>query len=333
MDERFFKAASLLPSRLRDELFCLPDDLTAETTEIRVRVDTPPSLRVRGRTHRLLNIPAVSAKEMEELFLHLCRGAVYAHADEIAAGFVTAPGGIRVGLCGRAVTKNGVITSVTDLSAFNIRIARQHAGAAAPLLPLLSDGNGIRTALLFGPPLSGKTTLLRDLASSFASRGVSVAAVDERRELFDRSAFCLDVLSGYPRKQGIEQAVRLFSPELIVFDELGSEEDVSCLTLAAGTGAAVITTAHAADFKSLCSRRLLSDAVKGGFFSRFVRLSAGEHPGRITEIYDGEGKRLESGGADNGHGGISSAGTAEGKPMYAESAFACTPLHLSSHGA
>ena len=86
--------------------------------------------------------------------------------------------------------------------------------------------------LVAGPPSSGKTTFLRDIARSlslgrFAS-GRRVAIVDERGELggFDLGP-CADILRGYPKETGLEVALRVLSRvEDIGFCELTSKDVV-----------------------------------------------------------------------------------------------------------
>ncbi|MCI4140169.1 stage III sporulation protein AA, partial [Bacillus vallismortis] len=77
-------------------------------------------------------------------------------------------------------------------------IARQKLGIAEPLLPYLFQDSLLNT-LIIGPPQTGKTTLLRDLArlSSTGKNGMSPAKtgiVDERSEI----AGCL---RGIPQHQ------------------------------------------------------------------------------------------------------------------------------------
>ncbi len=310
MDNSFSSAASVLPPRLQRYLLSVPDKLTREASEIRLRTDSLIALTVRGKTVLLTDgdAPRTDRETMEEIFLRLCRNSVYSHRDEIASGYVTAPGGHRVGICGRAVTQNGIITSVADISSLNIRISRRHAETAEELMRLLIGRNAVSSFLLYGPPLSGKTTVLRELAYGLAKKGVRVAVVDERRELAEHSSVCMDVFSGYPRKQGIEQALRLFSPEVIVFDELGNRDDTDSLLAAVNAGAAVITTAHAPDIDSLKGRKFMHDAVCGGIFNYFIQLTSGERPGRIAAIYDGDGVRIEDCCNDNCYGGDAFSG-------------------------
>lgn len=302
MDTSFSSAIAFLPPRIQRYMIEIPEKLTENASEIRLRLESPIALTVKGKTVLLTmgEPPFIDRETMEEAFLRLCRNSVYSHSSEIANGYVTLKNGHRVGICGRAVTENDRITSVSDISAMNIRISRRHKDAARGLSDFLCGENGISSALLFGPPLSGKTTVLREIAVSFAKLGARVAVIDERRELFEHSHLCLDVFSGYPRKRGIEQAVRLFSPDLIVFDELGNKDDLEGLLRAVNTGAAVITTAHGADIASLKKRQYVSDVVNGGIFSYFIELQNGENVGRVKKIYGGDGKEIENGCIDSG---------------------------------
>ena len=302
MDKSFSSAISFLPPRIQRYMFDIPEKLTENASEIRLRLDSPIALTVKGRTV-LLTIgdpPRIDREAMEESFLRLCRNSVYSHSSEISNGYVTLKNGHRVGICGRAVTENDRITAVSDISAMNNRISRRHRDAAKGLSELLCNENGISSALIFGPPLSGKTTVLREIAADFARLGARVAVIDERRELFEHSYSCLDVFCGYPRKRGIEQAVRLFSPDLIIFDELGNKDDLEGLLKAVNTGAAVITTAHGANHASLKRRQYISEAVNGGIFRYFIELQNGEKVGKIKQIYGEDGEKIEGTCSDNG---------------------------------
>ena len=86
------------------------------------------------------------------------------------------------------------------------------------------------STLICGEPASGKTSLLRDLARGLSSGDYGeirrVAVVDERGELSGAGELPLcDVLRGCPKAEGIQQAVRCLSPEVVLFDELGSREE------------------------------------------------------------------------------------------------------------
>lgn len=88
---------------------------------------------------------------------------MYTLEEELKKGYVTIRGYHRVGLAGRVITENGGVKGLRDIASFNIRIARQKLGIAEPLLPYLYQDSWLNT-LIIGPPQTGKTTLLRDLA-------------------------------------------------------------------------------------------------------------------------------------------------------------------------
>ena len=90
-------------------------------------------------------------------------------------------GGHRVGVCGTAVYEENRVSGIRDISSLNIRIAREVYGAADELLRELDKE--ISGLLIAGPPSSGKTTILRDLARQLSIKGKKVVVIDERGEL------------------------------------------------------------------------------------------------------------------------------------------------------
>ncbi len=100
--------------------------------------------------------------------------------------------------------------------------------------------------LLVGAPSSGKTTVLRDIARQLSSGSVGairrVAVIDERGELAGvykgmRGIFLglAARLDGYPKAQGILQAVRSLAPDYILCDEIGSLKKIPSLFFNAST--------------------------------------------------------------------------------------------------
>ena len=121
----------------------------------------------------------------------------------------------------------------------------------------------------------GKTTLLRgcvNILSSGASP-LRTVVVDTRGELDfaqEGDELCLDVLSGYPRRAGIEIATRSMNAQLIVCDEIGDYEEAMALVSSHNCGVPLIASAHAGSLSELLSRtgiRLLHEA---GIFGAYV---------------------------------------------------------------
>ena len=200
-----------------------------------------------------------SEKDIADCFAELCRYSVHSYSREIAEGFITLDGGHRVGLCGTAVMSGGAVVSVKDISSLNIRIAREVRGCAEELYGRFFAG-GLCSLLLAGRPMSGKTTLLRDLSRMLGEK-YRVALIDSRNELSAsvRGLPTLDVgentdvLCGYTKPAGIMTALRSLSPDVIICDEIGDDYDAveQCLFC----GVKVIAAAHAGSLSELSRRR------------------------------------------------------------------------------
>ena len=253
----------------------------SQIAEIRLRAGRPSvAVDVFGRMK--VCSPPFSAEELADCFAEICRYSVYSFEEEIAQGFITLDGGHRVGICGTAVTKNGVITSLKDISGLNIRIAHQVRGCADGLYDR-AFSDGLHSLLLAGKPLSGKTTVLRDLARRLGERH-RVVLIDSRGELSAsvrgtpsfEVGLNTDVLCGCEKSAGIMLAVRSLSPEVIICDEIGSDE--AAVEQAMFCGVKLIASAHADSLEQL--KRRPSTRGLMPFFERVAVL--GEH-GRLIE--------------------------------------------------
>ena len=226
-----------------------------------------------------------SAEELADCFAEICRYSVYSFEEEIAQGFITLDGGHRVGICGTAVTKNGVITSLKDISGLNIRIAHQVRGCADELFERVFF-DGVHSLLLAGKPLSGKTTVLRDLARRLGER-CRVVLIDSRNELsasvrgtpsFD-VGLNTDVLCGCEKSAGIMLAIRSLSPEVIICDEIGNDE--AAVEQAMFCGVKIIASAHADSIEQLKKR-----PSTRGLLPLFERAAVLGERGQLIETID-----------------------------------------------
>ncbi len=301
---------AFLPSRLRATLASLPESVIAAVTEIRVRAGRPLSVGVAGQ--EVLVTPtgdpapdAASALQVElddvqRMLTLLTEASPYAVSERLRQGFLTLPGGHRVGVSGEArPSPEGLVLS--EISGFCLRVARSLPGVAKPLLPRLVVGSQLRHTLLAGPPGAGKTTLLRDLCRLVSAGepdtswpGASVVVVDERGELTgSRNGVPrldlgprTDILVGLPKPVAIRMALRALSPKVIATDEIGSPADAAALLDALAAGVTLIATVHAGSVGEVRRREGLAPLLREGGFQVLVLLSQRGGPGTVEEVVD-----------------------------------------------
>lgn len=233
--------------------------------ELRLRSGHPPELiRTCGR---LFLKRCFSDTDLSFVINTASRYSPWA-ATSSAQGYITAPGGHRIGICGEAVIRAGEMTGCRNVSSLCIRVARDLPGLAVSLAELQGS------ILIIGRPGNGKTTLLRDLIRQRSCRG-SVAVVDERGELFpagfDRGV-CTDVLTGCPKRIGVSMLLRTMSPGTIAVDEITSAEDCQALLEAGWCGVDLIATAHASCRSDLSSRRIYKPLLDQRLFDHLIVL-------------------------------------------------------------
>ena len=239
--------------------------------EIRLRRGAPASVTA-GERNVVLGVCASDA-EIASTLRELCERSLYAKAATICDGFIAARGGVRVGVCGRAVVRDGQIVSVAEISSLNIRIPRRIVGCADRLYEIMRSQDFRGGVLVWSPPGVGKTTMLRELGVCL-SRGRDArrtAIVDSRAELAADGALA-DVLSLYPRAKGIEIARRTLSPQIVICDEIGTQDDAAALLEAHFAGITVCASAHASSFDGLMASPVMRSLRGHGVFATYYGL-------------------------------------------------------------
>lgn len=275
-----------LPQEVRDEICALNARETAEAREVRLRANKQTMIRLQTGSRSLCKMTSVQIKDCTSAMLG---HALHARGRELREGFVTLPGGHRAGLCGRAAAGEGLV----EIASVCIRIAREIYGAADALLPLLLNGNKARSTLLLSPPGRGKTTVLRDAVRQISNMGLQIGLADERSEL----AACehgvpqldvgenTDVMDGCTKAHALHALLRGMSPDVLVADEIGGEEDARAIEQAMRCGVSVFATAHGEDYQDAIERL--------PFVRRFERIVVLKGMGEVQCVYDGTGRRLE----------------------------------------
>lgn len=269
--------------------------------EIRLRLHRPLMVRdgkgsfyvsAQGRPCSPGQAYLVSRDDLERTLQLITENSWYAWEQEILGGYLTLPGGHRVGIAGQAVYSGGGLKTIRNISSLNFRQARAVLGAAdavvGQVVPRL--GSPVLSTLIVSPPGCGKTTLLRDLTRQVANLGYQVVVVDERSEIASSYqgvpqldvGVQTDVLDGYTKELGVQHALRALAPQVLVTDEIGHQGDGWILAELARSGVKVMATCHGNSWEQLKRRNWLKDSL--GIFELVIILSRRLGPGTIESV-------------------------------------------------
>lgn len=283
-----------LPSTVSDALDNLSKSQQEGLTEIRIRRNMPVVFVINSRTcfvdNRNIsfsvqekNALTVTSTDFKDMFNRLCSYSVYSNMNNLKNGYITLENGSRVGVCSSAVYEDEKLVSVKNISSVNIRIPRQAVGCSREVLNKIF-ADGICSVIVAGNPSGGKTTLLRDMArelsDGFNSEYKKVVIVDERNELAGKvgNDFTLDVgvntdvITGFDKAKGIENAVRTMSPDIIVCDEIATQKEFERIRFGFSCGVRFLLSIHIGKKQDLYAKPIVRDLLSTGEFEKIILL-------------------------------------------------------------
>ena len=92
-----------------------------------------------------------------------------------------------------------------------------------------------------------------------------------------------DIFNCFPKEKGIEQAIRVMSPEFVVCDEIGN--DTKTLLKYAGNGVKPILTVHCGDISEAVHNEAITNLISSGAINYIAFLENGKAIGNLKGLW------------------------------------------------
>lgn len=288
IENTFFKIAEMIPA-LERLLKAVPKNIYDSATEIRIRSGKPVIIETKHERYICGN-HCVDTAEIHSCIKCFCDYSIYSFKRELSEGWITLKGGHRVGFSGTAYYVDKKIETINDISSLNIRIAREHKGISDVLFEMTAKNRNFKGLLIIGPPLSGKTTMLRDFCRN-CGNNFKTALIDERNEISavykgesqHDIGINTDVLNCYSKENGIEHAIRVLSPEYVICDEIGNE--IELINKMACSGVKFVFSVHCLDLEEALNNKVIESLLKSGIVNYISFVDKGENIGKLKGLW------------------------------------------------
>ncbi len=261
--------------------------------EIRLRVDKPTTVNFRGRYCYLSEYGVTSNKgkavyctveDLSNCIYYAGNYSVYSVEEQLKKGFVTARGGVRIGIAGEFVFAKGQPLSLKNFNGLCIRIPHEIVGCGEMIYQRCMSDKAVNLLLMSKPGL-GKTTILRDLGRILSERTEkNILICDERGEIaVGEIGDSCDVVGYADKATAFEVGIRALRPDVIITDEI-THYDLKGIEKAIFAGVSVIASAHFSDMRAVPQEYF-------SYFDRFVLLDE-QKIGYLKAIYNEKGEEL-----------------------------------------
>lgn len=132
--------------------------------------------------------------------------------------------------------------------------------------------------------MCGKTTLLRDITRNISNgilnklQGLNVVVIDERGEISSSYRGVMqndlgirtDVINDIPKSIGMKIAIRSMAPQVLIADEIGSEDDSEAIKYAMCCGVKGVFSAHGNSLEDVMKNPELKGLIQDKIFEKII---------------------------------------------------------------